>query len=94
MSACPRCGQALQADAQVCRHCLHVLDREAWQRHDAGRLGADSRGGGRPLEDLPVGPLPLTGGASAVGLAGSALRLIGVATLLQRRRKRRRDLAP
>jgi hypothetical protein len=69
MSASPKCGEPLQPAAKVCRHCLHVLDREAWQEHDAGRLGADDRGGGRPIEDPPIGPIPLTGG----GVAGAGL---------------------
>jgi hypothetical protein len=88
MTACPRCGEALPAEADVCRHCLHVVDRDAWQQHDAGRLGADDRGGGRPLDDPPVGPIPLAG----VGGGGfaSALRLFG-ATMLARPRRRRRS---
>jgi hypothetical protein len=87
MDACPSCGEALRAEAEVCRHCLHVVGREAWQEHDAGRLGADSRGGGRPLEDAPVGPIPLTGGGMSAGVFGSAFRLVG-ATLLARPRRR------
>ncbi len=62
MAACPRCGTALKDGVAVCATCLLVLDREAWRQHDAGRLGADDRGGGHPLEDPPVGPVPLTVG--------------------------------
>jgi hypothetical protein len=83
----------LRAAAKVCRHCLYVLDREAWQQHDAGRLGADDRGGGHPLEDPPVAPLPLTGSGVAGGPSGAfggALRLIGAAILLRPRGGRRR----
>jgi hypothetical protein len=90
---CPRCGEELQAAAKVCRHCLYVLDREAWQQHDAGRLGADDRGGGQPLEDPTVGPLPLTGSGvtgGPFGAFGGALRLIGAAVLLRPRRGRGR----
>ena len=90
---CPRCGEELRADAKLCRHCLHVVDREAWQQHDAGRLGADDRGGGHPLENPPVAPLPLTGSGVAggpFGAFGGALRLIGAAVLLRPRGGRRR----
>ena len=96
MTACPKCGEPLQAAADVCRHCLHVLDRERWQQHDAGRLGADDRGGGRPIEDPPVGPIPLTGGgvagaglggiAGALAALGNGLRLVTTALLARRRR--------
>jgi hypothetical protein len=64
---CPSCGAELVPDARVCRHCLHVLDREAWRQHDAGRLGADGRGGGRPLADPPAGPLPAAGPEPGIG---------------------------
>jgi hypothetical protein len=87
MGACPRCQTPLADDARVCRACLLVLDRTAW-RHDAGRLGADARGGGRPLEDPPVGPLPVTGGTLAGGVLAGALRLVQSASLLRRRRAR------
>jgi hypothetical protein len=93
---CPRCGEPLQAHAKVCKHCLHVVDRVAWQQHDAGRLGADDRGGGHPIEDPPVGPIPLTGGglagagAGGIGAAFAALanglRLVTVSLLGRRRR--------
>ena len=86
MSACFRCGERLLPDADVCRHCLHVVDPEAWQQHNAGRLGADDRGGGHPLEDPPIGPIPLTGNQG--GAFASAFRLFG-ATLLARPRRRR-----
>ena len=82
MPNCPRCDAELKAGAAVCRSCLFVVDRERWQ-HDAGRLGADDRGGGRPLEDPPVGPLPLTAGGMASGVAGSAARLFTAGKLLR-----------
>jgi len=87
MDTCSRCSAALPADAYVCRHCLHVVDREAWAQHDAGQLGADERGGGRPLEDPPVGPIPLT--SSGGGAFASAFRLLGATVLLRPRRRRR-----
>jgi hypothetical protein len=86
----------LEEDARVCRHCLFILDRARW-RHDAGRLGADDRGGGRPLKDPPIGPLPiegsgLSGGISDVGLAGGAangaFRLLTTGLLERRRRSK------
>jgi len=89
---CPKCGKQLHAEADVCRYCLHVVDRDAWQQHNAGRLGADDRGGGRPLEDPPVGPLPLTGAGVAggpFGAFGGALRAVGAAVLLRPRRRRK-----
>jgi hypothetical protein len=89
MSSCPNCGESLQAEAKVCRHCLHVVDRDTWQQHDAGRLGADDRGGGHPIEDPPIGPIPLTGSGLAGGMLGSALRLVGVGRLTRRRRSER-----
>jgi hypothetical protein len=61
MAACPKCGESLESGARVCRHCFSVVDREGWQQQDAGGLGADERGGGHPLEDPPVGPVPITG---------------------------------
>lgn len=82
--ACPRCGEPIAEDAGVCRHCLHVVDRAAWGQHEAGRLGADDRGGGRPLEDPPVGPIPLTAGGG--GALAGALRLL-TATMLAGARK-------
>ena len=85
MTTCPACNEPLADDAKVCRHCFHVLDAEGW-RHDPGRLGADDRGGGAPLEDPPVGPLPVTTGGMAGGWFGSALRLVP-AGLLARSRK-------
>jgi hypothetical protein len=88
VTACPRCGGSIAADAEVCRHCLLVLDREGWG-HDAGRLGADGRGGGRELEDPPVGPIPLEGSGMAggvFGVANAGLRLVTLG-LLGRRRK-------
>ena len=98
LSTCPKCSEPLEAQAKVCRHCLHVVDRAAWEQHDAGRFGADDRGCGRPIEDPPVGPIPLTGsgvaggdpggiGATAGALA-SGLRLITAALLTRPRRRR------
>ena len=87
MSLCPRCGKPLEAEAKVCRHCLQIVDREAWQEHDAGRLGADDRGGGQPLEDPPVGPIPLTGGGMAWGAVGSTVKLLGASLLALPRRR-------
>jgi hypothetical protein len=87
---CPSCGAAVRAEAKVCASCLHILDREAWAQHDAGQLGADARGGGRELEDPPVGPLPVTGSGLAggtFGVANAGLRLLG-ARLLARVRRR------
>jgi hypothetical protein len=86
MIACPACGEELPGDAKVCRHCLAVVDRDEWD-HDAGRLGADERGAGRPLEDPPVGPIPLTGGGVASGFFGNALRLVTTGLLVRRRRR-------
>jgi hypothetical protein len=95
-TTCPRCGEELRSDAVVCRHCLFILDRSRWQ-HDAGRLGADDRGRGRPLEDPPIEPLPITGSGIAGGalgslgaLANSASRLLAAALLLPRRKRRKR----
>jgi len=76
---CPACGEELRADADVCRHCLHVVDREAWWQHEAGRLGADDRGGGRPLEDPPAGPIPLTGDRG--GAFAATFRVLGATFL-------------
>ena len=87
MTACPTCGKALPGDAAVCRHCLAVVDRDGWD-HNAGQLGADARGAGRPLEDPPVGPVPLTGGGMASGFLGSALRLVTTGLLVRGRRRR------
>jgi hypothetical protein len=95
-NTCPRCHKALEHQARVCRHCLHVLDREGW-KHDAGRLGTDGRGGGRELEDPPVGPIPIEGsglvsGHSDAAMAGGAAN--GMFRLLTGRmlaRVRRRD---
>ena len=75
MTTCPACHEQLENDARVCRHCFHVLDAEGWQ-HDPGRLGADDRGAGRPLEDPPVGPLPVGAGAMTGGWLASALRRV------------------
>ena len=86
MTACPACHEPLDDGARVCRHCLHVLDAEGWQQHDPGHLGADDRGGGSPLEDPPVGPLPLTDSGMAGGWFGSALRLIPAGLLARSRR--------
>jgi hypothetical protein len=88
MAACPSCGAALKDGVAVCRNCFHVLDREAWEQHDAGRLGADARGGGQPLEDAPVGPVPLTVGGMEGGLEGSAARLWLTGKLLRWGRRR------
>jgi hypothetical protein len=88
MADCPRCGTSLRDDAAVCGSCLYVLDRERWQ-HDAGRLGADGRGGGAPLEDAPVGPVPLTAGSmDAGGAVGSGVRLWMTGRLLRWGRRR------
>jgi hypothetical protein len=97
-SICPKCSEPLEAQARVCRHCLHIVDRAAWEQHDAGRLGADDRGGGRPIEDPPVGPIPLTGSGvaggdlggagAAAGSLASGLRLITTALLARPRRRR------
>jgi hypothetical protein len=93
VSSCPKCGGTVQADAEVCRHCLHILDREGWG-HDAGRLGADGRGSGRELEDPGVGPIPVSGSGLAGGVAGVAnagLRLVTTGLLLRRRKRRQSD---
>jgi hypothetical protein len=92
---CPRCSGSLEAGAAVCKHCLLFLGRDRW-RHDAGRLGADDRGAGRPLEDPPVGPIPIEGSGLAGGTSDAAL--VGAAAnsgfrlfttrLLGRRRQR------
>lgn len=97
MNTCPKCGEPLEDDVKVCRHCLHVVDRDAWLQHDAGRLGADDRGGGRPIEDPPVGPIPLAGSGvaggssgalgSAFGALGNGLRLVTAALLARSRRR-------
>jgi hypothetical protein len=89
VSTCPRCDGSVATDAEVCRHCLHILDREGWG-HDAGRLGADGRGAGREPEDPPVGPIPVSGSGLAGGLAGVAtagFRLVTAGLLLRRRRR-------
>jgi hypothetical protein len=91
-AACPRCGESLEAEARVCRHCLHILDREGW-RHDAGRLGADGRGGGHEPEDPPVGPLPVTGSGlsgGVYGVANAGLRLVTAGFLARRGKGRHR----
>ena len=59
-------------------------------------LGADDRGGGRPIEDPPVGPIPLTGGGvagaglggigAALAALGNGMRLVTTALLARRRR--------
>jgi hypothetical protein len=88
VTECPRCGGSVRDDAEVCRHCLLVLDREGWG-HDAGRLGADGRGGGREPEQPPVGPIPVTGSGLAGGIHGVAtagFRLVTTGLLLRRRR--------
>jgi hypothetical protein len=88
MATCPNCGSALKEGVAVCKSCLHVLDREAWGQHDAGRLGADGRGGGHPLEDPPVGPVPLTVGGMEPGVEASAMRLFITGKLLRWGRRR------
>jgi hypothetical protein len=88
VATCPNCRSALKDGVKVCKSCLHVLDRDAWGQHDAGRLGADDRGGGKPLEDPPVGPVPLTVGGMEAGALGSAVRL-GIAGKLLRWGRRR-----
>jgi hypothetical protein len=85
MTTCPACHEQIDDGAKVCRHCFQVLDAAGWQ-HDPGQLGADDRGAGRPLEDPPVGPLPLTAGGMQGGWFGSALSLVP-AWLLARPRK-------
>jgi len=86
----------LEDGAAVCKHCLYILGRDRW-RHDAGRLGADDRGGGQPLEDPPVGPIPidgsgLVGGTSDAAIVGGAAnsgsRLFTTRLFSRRRRKR------
>jgi len=89
MAACLSCGGSVQANAEVCRHCLHILDGAGWE-HDAGRLGADGRGGGREPEEPPVGPIPLSGSGLAggvLGIANAGLRLVTLG-LLGRRKER------
>jgi hypothetical protein len=94
LQTCPSCGESVADGAAVCRHCLFVIDREHWQ-HDAGRLGADDRGAGHPLEDPSVGPIPLTGEqvgggglvGSVQGLLSSIVRLAAVVRLVGRRRR-------
>jgi len=77
-----------------------LLDRDAWwKQHDAGRLGANGRGGGQELEDPPAGPIPLTGSGLAGGAfgviggvfsaLGSVLRLVSAALLSRSRRGRK-----
>ncbi len=90
MTTCPRCNESVETGAKVCRHCLTIIDREEW-RHDAGRLGADNRGGGRPLEEPPVGPLPVTGSGLEGGADGGAIagfRLLTASLLARVRRPR------
>ncbi|HEY7561174.1 MAG TPA: hypothetical protein VH650_03285 [Gaiellaceae bacterium] len=89
MTTCPACHEQIADDAKVCRHCLQVLDAEGWQ-HDPGRLGADDRGSGGPLEDPPVGPLPVTGSGMGGGMLGSALRLVPASLLARGRRRSRK----
>jgi hypothetical protein len=87
---CPRCGGALRENAEVCRHCLLILDREGWG-HDAGRLGADGRGGGHELDDPAVDAIPVAGSGLAGGVFGAAtagFRLVTTGLLLKRRRRR------
>ena len=93
---CPRCAEGLEDGAQVCRRCLYVLDREGW-KHDAGRLGADDRGGGHELEDPPVGPIPIEGSglvtgqsdaAMAAGATGGLFRLVTAGMLARLRRSK------
>ena len=94
--ACTRCREGLDDGAQVCRHCLYIVDREGW-KHDAGRLGADNRGGGQELEDPSVGPIPLdgsglvsgdSGAATAGGAANGLFRLITTGMLAGVRRSK------
>ena len=84
MPTCPQCGTALKERTAVCANCLSIVDRERWD-HDAGRLGSDNRGAGRPLEDPPVGPVPLTAGGGDIegGFFASAFRLFGTGRLLK-----------
>jgi len=99
---CPRCGKGPEDRARVCRHCLYVVDREGW-KHDAGRLGADNRGGGHELEDAPVGPIPIEGSglvsghtdaAMAGGAANGLFRLVttGTGMLARVRRSKKAPL--
>ena len=91
---CPRCDASLEDGAQVCRNCLYVVDREGW-KHEAGRLGADNRGGGHELEDPAIGPIPLDGSglvsghsdaAAAGGAASGLFRLLTTGLLARVRR--------
>jgi hypothetical protein len=86
MPTCPSCGQPVEPDTRVCRRCLYVIDDEHRTEHDAGRLGADDRGGGRPPEDPKVDVIPLTGG-TAGGALGSALRALGAGFLVRPRKR-------
>lgn len=92
--SCPRCDESLEDGARVCRHCLYIVAREGWE-HDAGRLGADNRGGGHELEDPPLGPIPVEGSglvsgradaAMAGGAANGLFRLITTGMLARMRR--------
>jgi hypothetical protein len=94
---CPKCGGSVRAEAEVCRHCLNIIDREGWG-HDAGRLGADGRGAGREPEDPPVGPIPVSGsglaggfGGGIAGAANAGFRLLATGLLLRRRRRDQSD---
>jgi hypothetical protein len=91
VAGCPRCGKEIATTAGVCRHCLFVLDEDAHRQRDAGRLGADARGGGRELEDPAVGPLPLAG-SGLTGIANAALRLVPTGLLVRRRRRGHSDM--
>jgi hypothetical protein len=85
VTTCPSCGATFAEELQVCRKCFFVLDHEHW-RHESGRLGADNRGGGKPLEDPPIGPIPVTapGLASGVGAGlASGFRMFGTGRILR-----------
>ena len=87
MPTCPSCGQPVEPDTRVCRRCLFVIDEDHRREHEAGRLGADDRGGGRPLEDPKVEAVPLTQGGMSAGAFGSALRALGAGFLVRPRRR-------
>ena len=86
VTTCPSCGATFAEDVQGCRKCFFVLDHEHW-RHDSGALGADNRGGGKPLEDPPIGPIPLTGPGAGAGMFGdfgvSGFKLFGAGRILR-----------
>jgi hypothetical protein len=86
VTTCPSCGASLEQDAHVCHECFFVVDHEHW-RHESGGLGADNRGGGKPLEDPPIGPIPVTGAGLGGGtfgdLGASGFRMFGAGRILR-----------